>query len=289
MGTPSRVVIVTGLAGSGKSSAVKIFEDLGFYCVDNLPVKLLPAFVELSGKSEKSFPLVICVDVREPHFVGEFPGVHRRLRRMGPVHLIFFEASRKILVRRFSETRRRHPLAVGVPLAAGIDREVELMGPIRRLADQVIDTSDLTIHDLRKRLADRYSMPEGTARMTVGITSFGFKHGLPMEADMVFDVRFLPNPHFVDELRRFTGRNARVKRFVIDSPDTGRFLDHLVSMLRFLLPLYEREGKSYLTIGIGCTGGRHRSVTLAEELAARLRPTGYAVGVTHRDIRKGER
>jgi UPF0042 nucleotide-binding protein len=208
---------------------------------------------------------------------------------MRPVHLLFFEASRRILVRRFSETRRRHPLAVGMPLAAGIDREIELMGPIRRLADQVIDTSELTIHDLRKMMADQFSIQDGRARMTVGITSFGFKHGLPLEADMVLDVRFLPNPHFVDDLKRFTGKNAKVRRFVLDSPDSGRFLDHLENMLRFLLPLYEREGKSYLTIGIGCTGGRHRSVALAEELSRRLEPTGFSVGVTHRDIRKGGR
>jgi len=281
-------VVVTGLSGAGKSHALRALEDLGYFCVDNLPIALIPTFADLtlSGRREVRRAAVV-VDVREGRELGRFPAVYRRLkRRYGRrIRLVFLEAADAALQRRFSETRRPHPLGSGRTVAEGISEERRLLLPIRRLANQVVDTSTLTVHELRRRVLESTGGTQTVAPLVVSVTSFGFRRGVPVEADLLFDVRFLPNPHFVTSLRRWTGRHRRVAQYVLRTPAAKRFLSLTTALLKFLVPQYIAEGKAYLTIAIGCTGGRHRSVAIAEALGAKLgRTRGITMRVRHRDV-----
>jgi UPF0042 nucleotide-binding protein len=284
----SRFVVLTGLSGSGKSQAIRALEDLGYFCVDNLPVALLPMLAELTLRAGSEIArAAVVVDVREGRMLAEFPGVYRRLeamRGLNPV-LIFLEASEASLVRRFSETRRPHPLAPDRSAVEGIREELAAMRAIRKMADHVVDTSAMTVHELRHTFTGVASGRAPGAQLVVTILSFGFKHGIPVDSDLLFDVRFLPNPHFVPALRTFTGRDPKVVRYLDRAKGTQEFLEHTLNLLRFLIPQYVQEGKAYLTIGIGCTGGRHRSVAIAEALRKGLsKLEGVRVRVKHRDI-----
>jgi RNase adapter protein RapZ len=284
-------VVLTGLSGAGKSQAIRALEDLGYFCVDNLPITLIPTLAELSVRADTEMPKVaIVVDVRERSLLTRFPKVLRSLRampRLSPV-LIFLEATDAALVRRFSETRRPHPLALDRPVVDGIREERTLLAPIRALADETVDTSDLNVHELREIFLQfsRGRAPRG--RTLITFLSFGFKHGVPGEADLVFDVRCLPNPHFVPELRARTGKDRAVVQFMEGHAESAAFVEKLVQFLRFALPFYVAEGKSYLTVAIGCTGGRHRSVMVAETLRKALAEVqGVRFRVRHRDIEMG--
>jgi RNase adapter protein RapZ len=280
-------VVVTGLSGSGKSTALKVLEDLGFYCIDNLPAALLPRFLELWQSSREDIGRVaLGIDVRERRFLQDVPGVFDELRGAGvQLEVIYLEASDDVLVRRFSETRRPHPAAEGGAVADGIRRERDALRGVRELADRIIDTSAFTVHELRAALRELLETPE-SGRMTISLVSFGYKHGLPTDADLALDCRFLPNPFFVEELRPKTGTDPDVAAYVLERPDAQEFLEHVLALLRFTLPRYQHEGKSYLTIAIGCTGGRHRSVVLVEELRGRLAALGHRVLVRHRDFER---
>jgi UPF0042 nucleotide-binding protein len=284
-----RVVVITGLSGSGKTHVLRALEDAGWFCVDNLPVALIPSFVDLALRSRELERAALVVDLRGPGFLERFPDVYRRLRARGvSVGLLFLEAEENVLLQRFRETRRPHPLAANEPLAEGLREEREALRPIRKLADHILDTSRYTVHQLRYHVQDRYgARPEGDRRLVVSVLSFGYKYGLPPEADLVFDVRFLPNPNFVPALKRLTGSDARVVRFLRRQRDTKHFLRKLEDLLGFLLPRYVEEGKSYLTIAVGCTGGRHRSVMIANEIARRLVLPSLAGSTQHRDARHG--
>jgi len=281
-----QLVLVTGLSGSGKGSVLNTFEDLGFYCVDNLPVALIHTFSELyeggQGEIERA---ALLVDAREGEQIDKLPGIYRKLHSQQPLTLVFIEASDDALQRRFSETRRPHPLGHGASIAEGIRAERRRMAPIRRLADVIIDTTKFNVHELRQLIIDRFQNP-GRRPLLVSVVSFGFRYGIPADADLVFDVRFLPNPHFVPRLRPFSGKDRRVARYIRSFPQTGEFLRRIESLLGYLIPHYIREGKSYLTIAVGCTGGRHRSVTLAEVIRRALQRKGYTAKVVHRDLDK---
>lgn len=284
--TSLQVVIVTGLAGSGKSTAIRVLEDLGFYCIDNLPVVLTPKFIELCQNSEEQISRVaLGIDLRERAFLADYPAVLGDIRRAGHnIEILYLDAADDVLVRRFSETRRPHPLAEGTNVAAGIQREREKLAGLKEMADRIIDTSAYTVHQLRDELRGLLGVVSGGEEaMRVFLVSFGYKYGLPSDTDMVLDVRFLPNPFFVDELRALDGTDPAVAQFVLRRGETERFLERTMALLDFTLPLYEREGKRYLTIGIGCTGGRHRSVAIVAELERRLAGQGYPVKVQHRD------
>lgn len=280
------IVIVTGLSGSGKSAALNAFEDIGFYCVDNLPLALLQAFADVAGRSPEMALSAIGLDVREKAFSAEFPQLYGGLKERGrPLELLFLDASDRALVRRYSETRRPHPLARGdVPLRDGIARERQALAAVKKLADRIVDTSDYTVHDLRQTVERLYGASGGGRPMVVTVISFGYKFGVPYDVDLLFDLRFLPNPHFVPDLKPLTGEDGRVQDYVMGTPGSGEFLSRLTDFLVYLLPRYRSEGKSYLTIGFGCTGGKHRSVTVALLAARRLRAAGYDVNVKHRDI-----
>ena len=280
--------MLTGLSGSGKSQAIRALEDLGYFCVDNLPVALLPMLGELTLRAGNEIArAAVVVDAREGKMLDELPKVLKRLRGMrnlNPV-LIFLDAADDVLVRRFSETRRPHPLAPDRSAIEGIREERELMKAIRRLADHVVDTSDMTVHELRHAFRNVETGRPPGSQLVVTVLSFGFKHGIPVDSDLLFDVRFLPNPHFVPALRPHTGRDPKVRSFLDKAPATHEFLDHTLNLLRFLIPQYVAEGKSYLTIGVGCTGGRHRSVMIAEALKKGLVGLkGVQARVRHRDI-----
>jgi UPF0042 nucleotide-binding protein len=284
----SRFVVLTGLSGSGKSQAIRALEDLGYFCVDNLPVSLLPMLAELTLRAGTEISrAAVVVDVREGKMLKEFPSIYRKLksrRNLNPV-LIFLEAAEPALVRRFSETRRPHPLSPDRSAIEGIKEEREAMLPIRKLADHVVDTSEMTVHELRHTFTGVAAGRTPGAQLVVTVLSFGFKHGIPVDSDLLFDVRFLPNPHFVPELRPHTGRDPEVVRYLDRSNATHEFLEHTLNLLKFLVPQYVHEGKAYLTIGIGCTGGRHRSVAISEALKKGLSGIpGVRVRVKHRDI-----
>jgi RNase adapter protein RapZ len=289
--TVSRFVVLTGLSGAGKSQAIRALEDLGYFCVDNLPSTLIPTLAELSERAESDLKRVaIVVDVREGAFLSRFPKALRKLRSMRGLSpaLIFLEASDSALVRRFSETRRPHPLAHDRPVIDGIREEREALVPIRALADVIVDTTDLTVHELRESFMAISRGRSMQGRMLITFTSFGFKHGVPAEADLVFDVRCLPNPHFVPELRLRTGRDKPVVQFMDEHEATRDFLAKITDFLRFVVPHYVAEGKSYLTVAVGCTGGRHRSVMMAEALRRQLADLeGVRLRVRHRDIDVG--
>ncbi|HUU33511.1 MAG TPA: RNase adapter RapZ [Vicinamibacterales bacterium] len=285
---PSRAdfLVITGLSGAGKSHAIHAVEDLGYYCVDNLPVALLSDLYALHRREEALAKVAVVVDIREREFLSAFPGVYGRLRASAdmPPALIFLEASPAALHRRFSETRRPHPLAPDEPIGDAIALERRKMRRIRAMADEIVDTSDLTVHELREIFLGLSHDRKTRATLVLTFESFGFKHGLPLGADLVFDVRFLPNPHFVPTLRPQTGRDKPVAAFLEAQPATGQLLKRLASLLKFLVPQYVSEGKSYLTVGIGCTGGRHRSVYIAEALRRALGGTkGVTARVRHRD------
>jgi RNase adapter protein RapZ len=282
-------IVLTGLSGSGKSQAIRALEDLGYFCVDNLPTTLIPTLAKLSLRGGGDIDKVaIVVDVREKNLLSSFPQIFARLRKMprlNPV-LIFLEASHETLVRRFSETRRPHPLAHDRSVTEGIRDERARMNPIRRMADEIVDTSDMTVHELRQFFMS-LSRDRGRAKLVLTVVSFGYKHGVPVDADLVFDVRCLPNPHFVPGLRRRTGRDRAVVAFMEREASTVEFMDRLSEYVRYVIPFYVAEGKSYLTVAIGCTGGRHRSVMIAERLKRTLADVAAVrVRVRHRDIGK---
>jgi RNase adapter protein RapZ len=281
-----QLVILTGLSGSGKGSVLNTFEDLGFYCVDNLPVALIPVFSELYDEGQGEIGrAALLVDAREGEQIEKLPIFYRALAKDHAASLVFIEASDEALLRRFSETRRPHPLGRDLSIAEGIRLERRRMAPIRRLADVVIDTTKFNVHELRQFIIQRFQNP-GRRPLLVSVVSFGYRYGIPEDADLVFDVRFLPNPHFVPRLRPYSGKDPRVARYIRSFPQTNEFLRRTESLLTYLIPHYIREGKSYLTIAIGCTGGRHRSVALAEVIRRAIYDEGYAAKVVHRDLDK---
>jgi len=271
------------MSGSGKASVLKAFEDLGYYCVDNLPVGLIPQFAELIGQSSEIKSTALVVDVREGEQLQELPNIVKSVKRMLPTKMIFLEAEDPVLVRRFSETRRPHPLGTDAPVRSSLAAERKRLRPIRAMADLVIDTSKFNVHELRAYITERFHKRESSKNILVSCVSFGFRNGVPQDADLVFDVRFLPNPHFVPEFRPLTGRDPKVAKYIRSFPQTREFIKRISELLIYLLPHYIEEGKSYLTISFGCTGGQHRSVMMAEEVGKLLRKAGYRVKVVHRD------
>jgi RNase adapter protein RapZ len=279
----SELVIITGLSGSGKASALKAFEDLGYYCVDNLPVDLFPRIAELAVQSLETRRTALVVDVREGSKLEKLPAILKSVRRMIPTMVIYLEATDASLIRRYSETRRPHPFGADSPVRSSLSAERRRLKPIRAIADWVVDTSKFNVHELRAHLTERFRKKTSDKNIMVSCVSFGFKHGVPEDADLVFDVRFLPNPHFVPEFRPLTGRDPRVAKYIRSFPQTQEFINRISDLLVYLLPHYIREGKSYLTIGFGCTGGQHRSVMIAEDVGKHLRKAGYRLKVVHRD------
>ncbi len=285
---PSQFLVITGLSGSGKGTFLRALEDRGFYCVDNLPVGLLQKFFELILKSEgETTKAAVVIDAREGETLSDFPVIFAELKKEPGVHteLWFLEASDGVLVRRFSETRRPHPLDPNLPVLDLVARERDMLAPIRVVADNVMDTSQYTIHELRKHVSELFE-EQDSQHLLVSLVSFGFKYGVPIDSDLMFDVRFLPNPHFVSQLKPLTGNDAAVVAFMNAQQATGTFLRHLHNLIDFLLPQYEKEGKSYVTISVGCTGGRHRSVMIANTVAKHLEDLKYRVKVSHRDVEK---
>jgi UPF0042 nucleotide-binding protein len=283
----TELVVITGISGSGKISALKVFEDLGFYCVDNLPVDLIPNFAELVKQSTQIDRAALVADVREGESLKHLPGIIKHLKEQVPTTVLFLEAADESLIRRFSETRRPHPLSgQSVPVKAAIATERRQLKPVRDLADVVLDTSNFNVHELRAHIQRRLQQEPSTKNILVSIVSFGYKNGVPSEADLIFDVRFLPNPHFIPEFRPYTGKHPKVAKYIRSFPQTQEFINRISDLLVYLLPHYVEEGKSYLTIGFGCTGGQHRSVLIAQEVFKRLMKSGYPVKVIHRDSPK---
>ena len=282
------LVVVSGLSGSGKSHALKAFEDAGYFCIDNLPPALLPTFVELCNQQNGEISNVaLGVDVRERVFFSDLVGILERVKGLGhSVQLLFLEAREEVLVRRFSESRRPHPLLPHLPVLEGVRFEKERVAELRRHADRIIDTSDLTVHELRDLLTKQFKRELTNQQLTISLLTFGYKYGVPYDIDLLFDVRFLKNPYFVPDLKPLPGDDPRVRTFVLTDPDAIALLGQLEGLLKFLIPLFEREQRSYLTIAIGCTGGRHRSVAIAGRLQESLQALGYAVSLKHRDLQK---
>lgn len=277
---PESLVIVTGLSGSGKSYVNKCLEDMGYFCVDNLPLELVEPLLSRVSATRVG----VILDVRNPNFAGRFPEILSRLRAGVPgTRLVFLDASEESLIRRFSETRRPHPLSGDRSLLQSLRSERAMLEEVRSVADVVVDTSEMTVHELRSFIQKTFVGDPSLARMVVSATSFGYKFGVPHDVDLLFDVRFLANPHFVAELKPKTGSDPAVAAYIEKDPETGRFLGRIGEFLDYLLPLYEREHKSYLSIGVGCTGGKHRSVFVAERLASMLKERGYPVRISHRD------
>ncbi|MHB8653995.1 MAG: RNase adapter RapZ [Terriglobia bacterium] len=279
-------VVITGLSGSGKGSVLKAFEDLGYYCVDNLPIDLIPKFAELchlpSSRIERA---AVVADIREGEALSQLPAIYQNLdRKNTKISLVFLESSDQALVRRFGETRRPHPLGRHLAVREGIRLERMLLKPMRKLADVVIDSTRMNVHELRDFVQLRFGGMKARGTVFISVISFGFRFGVPADADLVFDVRFLPNPNYIPRLKNKTGRDNAVQRFMDSYSQTKEFMDRLMDFLLYLLPHYMREGKSYLTIAVGCTGGRHRSVALAERLGEALNNEGYKTKIVHRDI-----
>ncbi|MBN2332004.1 MAG: RNase adapter RapZ [Deltaproteobacteria bacterium] len=283
------VIIITGLSGAGKSSALKVLEDLGYFCIDNLPVSFLAKFLELSNTFSPSMRgIALVMDVREKEFINRFPDMFQELLNTGTKpELLFLEAQDSTLIKRFSETRRRHPLAVDAPVPAGIRQERELLQPIRRLATRIIDSSTLTVHQLKHHLVTIVAPETDPATLYISLISFGFRNGMPAEADIVMDVRFLPNPYFIPSLRDKTGLDQEIQDYVLNQESSREFISRFTDMLDFLIPQYRREGKTYLTIAIGCTGGQHRSVSIGRALKAQLESSGHHLKLAHRDLPGG--
>lgn len=284
------LVIITGLSGSGMSSATNAFEDLGYFCVDNLPLTMLPTFSRLLlPNAEEQVAIekaALVINIRERHFLSEFPSELKKISRKLTPFVLFFEASDEVLQRRFSETRRPHPADIGKGLPDAIRTEKKAMEEVRKNADLIIDTSDHTVHTLRRLLVERFGHTNEGTPLHVQFVSFGHKHGVPRQVDLLFDVRHLPNPYFVRELKELPGTNRKIVEFLEKAPEVEETIKRFSDLLAYLLPLYKREGKSYLTIGIGCTGGRHRSVMIANRLAKEFRTDDFDVSVTHRDVQK---
>ena len=280
----TELVLITGMSGSGKASVLKAFEDLGYYCVDNLPVGLISRFVEMARASTEIQHTALVVDVREGQNLGRLPSLLKSVKKTLNTTVIFLEASEESLLRRFSETRRPHPLGRGLSVRAGIRAERRRLSSIRALADMVVDTSRFNVHELRGYVTEKFQRESADRNIHVSCVSFGYRHGVPQDADLVFDVRFLPNPHFVPKLRNLTGRHPKVARYVRSFPQTREFIHRIAELLVYLMPHYIREGKSYLTIAFGCTGGQHRSVMIAEDVRKKLSGAGSQAKVAHRDI-----
>ena len=282
------LIIISGLSGSGKSHALKAFEDAGYFCIDNLPPALLPTFVELCNQQNGEIANVaLGVDVRERIFFSDLVGILERVKALGhSVHLLFLEAREDVLVRRFSESRRPHPLLPHLPVLEGVRFEKDRVADLRRHADRIIDTSDLTVHELRDLLIKQFKREPTARKLTISLVTFGFKYGVPYDIDLLFDVRFLKNPYFVPDLKALPGNEPRVRTFVLSDPDAIALIAQLEGLLKFLIPLFEREQRSYLTIAIGCTGGRHRSVAIAGRLQESLAAVGYQASLSHRDLQK---
>jgi UPF0042 nucleotide-binding protein len=279
-------VLITGMSGSGKASVLKAFEDLDYYCVDNLPVGLIPRFAEMARASTEIQRTALVVDVREGQNFARLPGLLKSVKKTLNTTVIFLEASDEALLRRFSETRRPHPLGRAQPLKAGLRAERRRLRPIRALADMVVDTSRFNVHELRAYVTGKFQRESSDRHIRVTCVSFGYRHGVPQDADLLFDVRFLPNPHFVPQLRNLTGRHPRVVKYVRSFPQTREFIHRISELLVYLMPHYIREGKSYLTIAFGCTGGQHRSVMIAEDVRKKLAGAGHQAKVVHRDMPK---
>jgi RNase adapter protein RapZ len=282
----NQLVVITGMSGSGKASVLKALEDLGYYCVDNLPVGLIPRFADLTKHSSEVDKAAVVADIREGEQLRKLPAIIRALKKHLNTTVIFLEASDEALLRRFSETRRPHPLGKESTVKSALNKERRTLQPIRALADLVVDTSRFTVHELRAHVTSKFAGGGTDKDILVSIVSFGYRAGVPNDADLVFDVRFLPNPHFIPKFRPLTGRHPQVAKYVRSFPQTQEFIDRISDLLIYLMPHYVREGKSYLTIGFGCTGGQHRSVMIAEEVKKRLAKSGYTVKVTHRDSPK---
>ena len=282
------LIIISGLSGSGKSHALKAFEDAGYFCIDNLPPALLPTFVELCNQQNGEIANVaLGVDVRERIFFSDLVGILERVKALGhSVHLLFLEAREDVLVRRFSESRRPHPLLPHLPVLEAVRFEKDRVADLRRHADRIIDTSDLTVHELRDLLIKQFKKEATARKLTISLLTFGFKYGVPYDIDLLFDVRFLKNPYFVPDLKALPGNDPRVRTFVLSDPDAIALIGQLEGLLKFLIPLFEREQRSYLTIAIGCTGGRHRSVAIAGRLQESLAAVGYEASLSHRDLQK---
>jgi UPF0042 nucleotide-binding protein len=282
------VTIITGMSGAGRSTASDVLEDLGFFVIDNLPPALVSKVAELGLGVEGTQRFGLVIDVRSGEFVDALVAALSELREMGArTRVLFLDAADEVLVRRYEESRRKHPLAVDDRVSDGIAAERILLEDLKGSADVVVDTTDLNVHELRERLSSLFDDDQRSGDLQTSIVSFGYKHGLPIDVDLVFDCRFLPNPHWVEELRPLDGTDERVRDYVLGQPETGPFLDELESLFALLLPAYVREGKSYLSIGVGCTGGRHRSVVIASELARRLEPHGVSANIHHRDVDRG--
>jgi len=283
----SELVIITGLSGSGKGTVLKCLEDLGYYSVDNLPIELIPKFAELTRDSPNIRAAALVVDIREGAGLKDFPALYARIRRRIPTTLVFLEADDETLARRYSETRRPHPLGKERSVLKSIRSERQALAPIRKLADLVLNTSKFNVHDLRRAIEERFRGGGDQSKILVYVTSFGYRYGVPPDSDLVFDVRFLPNPNYQPEFKKLSGRHPRVARYIRSFPQTLEFINRISELLVYLLPHYIEEGKSYLTIAFGCTGGRHRSVMMADEIRRRLARAGFRVKTTHRDLHKG--
>ena len=282
----ARFLIITGLSGSGKTVVGRFLEDLGYYCIDNLPTKLIPRFVDLWARKEVEIEKVaLVVDIREPVFVKEFPRVLQTIREKVQPYLIFLEASDEVLYKRFSESRRPHPLAGTKSVREGIALERKRLADIKNFSDEVIDTSSTNLAELKEILTRQFLRKKGLSLQIV-VVSFGYKYGIPLDSDLVFDTRFLPNPHYIDNLRNKTGKSVKVKEYVLQAKETQSFLIRLLRFVDYLIPMFENEGKSYLTVAVGCTGGKHRSVVLSEKLKEHLKTQKYKVRIYHRDIFK---
>ena len=283
-----KLVVITGLSGAGKSHALKCFEDVGYFCVDNLPPALLPTFVELCHQQGGEIKNVaLGIDIRERVFFADLTGILQRIKDLGhSVELLFLEARDAVLVRRFSESRRPHPLLPELPVLEGVRFEKERLAEIRSHADRIIDTSNLSVHELRDLLSRHFSQEQAVRRLTISLITFGYKFGVPYDIDLLFDVRFLRNPYFVPDLKPLTGEDPRVRSYVLEDPDAKGLLDRLEQFFAFLIPLFERERRSYLNVGIGCTGGRHRSVVIAKQLQESFSSVGHHVTLSHRYLTK---
>ncbi|MGO9096982.1 MAG: RNase adapter RapZ [Bryobacteraceae bacterium] len=280
------LVIITGMSGSGKGTVLKCLEDLGYYSVDNLPIELIPKFAELTRGAPQITHAALVVDIREGEGLQRFPKLYQQIRRRVPTTLLFLEADDQALMRRFSETRRPHPLGTERSVGRSIQAERQLLAPIRELADHVVNTSKFTVHELRDAIAEKFHGDREHSKIMIYVTSFGYRNGVPADSDLVFDVRFLPNPNYIPQFKKLSGRHPSVARYIRSFPQTTEFVERISDLLVYLLPHYIREGKSYLTIAFGCTGGQHRSVMIADEIRRRLARAGFKVKTTHRDIVK---